>query len=102
MKITTERAHSLRYCEDCGSEHMNAPCGMKYVDRLRSVRLDSSVTETRTKHNYFDDDALTGTFGKTAAERHEEMMEETQGVGVATTEEINEHPDLAAAHYLGV
>lgn len=98
--LKTDRVHTLAHCDDCGSEHLAAPCGMTFAQRLRSVRLDGSVTPTRSQKNYYDDDALTGVFGNTAQEREERMMEETEGVGVANQAEIKAHTELAAAHYL--
>lgn len=99
--LKTERCHSLAYCADCEGTHMGGRCGMTFAQRLRSVRLDTSVTPTRTQKNYFDDDALTEVFGgKDADERHEQMLEETRGVEYASQEEIAQHTDLAAAHYL--
>lgn len=74
---------------------------MTYAQRLRSVRLDPSATPTKSRKNAFDDESLSDLFGgKTAAERHEQMMEETKGVGTANREEIRQHTALAATHYL--
>lgn len=89
----------LEHCPDCGSEHMHAPCGMTYVQRLCSVRLDTSVTATRTKKNYYDQGPIDEIFGESADER---MMDETEGFGVVTPEELAARPDLEqdiAAYY---
>lgn len=65
-------------CPDCGSTHLGSRCGMTFRQRLRTVRLDSSVTETRTRHRYFDSAALDESFG---ADRKDRYWDETEGQG---------------------
>lgn len=55
-------------------------CPSCFRSRLRSIRLDTSATETRTRRNYFDAEPIHETFGVDATER---LMEATQGYGVA-------------------
>ena len=75
------RTEEITECPDCGDQHMGRCGGLSFAARLRSVRLDSTVTETRSKRNYHDEEALTNLFGKDASERKEQYMEETQGRG---------------------
>lgn len=72
----------MTYCDDCKSEHLGAPCGMSWIDRMRSVRIDGGVLETRTKRNYYDREPVHGMFGDTA---QEQMEKETDGLGYART-----------------
>lgn len=53
-------------------------CPDHFRARLRSVRLDSSVTATRTKVAYYDTKALDETFGE---DRVETYWDETHGQG---------------------
>lgn len=103
--------HSLRHCPDCGSEHLAAPCGMTFAERMRSVRTatewmpakqdDRRRGSTKGGKDYFDDEALKPMFGgDSAADRYEQLMDETQGVGVADQEDIAKYPELVTAHYL--
>lgn len=48
-------------------------CGECFRARLRSVRLDTSVLETRTKVNYFDSQAADETFGEDRVDHYWEM-----------------------------
>lgn len=67
----------------CGTEPATAN-GVEgprcYRARLRSIRLDTSVTETRTRRNYFDAEPINEVFGEDAKER---MLDETDGLGFA-------------------
>lgn len=80
MVMQTERTIcSTPGCDrvaDSGSSRNE--CGTHYRDRLRSLRLDSSVTETRTKVDYFDSQAADEAFG---ADRVEHYWDETKGYG---------------------
>ena len=64
----------------CGSTHMGRPCppGMTFRDRMRTVRLDASVTESRTRRNYYDREAVREVFGP---DSREQLLEETRGLG---------------------
>ena len=91
---------------------------MTAAERFKSVRLASEWMPARQKarqtmvrddngverpeQEYYDDEALTGIFndGLTGKERKELLMEETKGVGYATAEDIEKHPELVAAHFL--
>ena len=53
-------------------------CPKHYRERLASVRLDGSVTATRTKVDYFDKASLDDTFGEDRVERY---WEESKGHG---------------------
>jgi hypothetical protein len=55
-------------------------CGRCFRERLLSLRLDTSVTESRSRRNYYDAEPIHETFGEDASER---VMEATQGYGVA-------------------
>ena len=75
--------YGVRACDSCGSEHLGPDCGLTYAQRLRSVRLDGSVTESRSKARYWDEEPLGDLFqdGLTGKERSELVMDETNGVG---------------------
>lgn len=73
----------FRDCPDCGSSHLGPRCGMTFRQRLRSVRLDPRIEETKTKRNYYDVDAVHQAFGEDA---RDELMEDTDGWGAAKRE----------------
>ena len=117
MKVTSK--FPLKMCVDCGAEHLSpVPCGMTRGQRYRTVKVDSDWMPSRraarstpkvldngvttTESEYYDDQALTEFFGDglTGDERKELMMEETQGVGIATADDIEKYPELVSAHYL--
>lgn len=52
--------------------------GLSFAQRLRTVRLDASVTETRTRRSYYDQEAVSAVFGEDSKER---MDDETKGLG---------------------
>lgn len=86
MSLLVKRFQGLpatpRYCEDCKTDHIGeVPCGMTWLERMRSTRTDEAVLESRTRKDYFDDEPLKDVFGSDRKERTEEMMEETKGVG---------------------
>lgn len=53
-------------------------CPKHYRERLASLRLDPSVTPTRTKQNYYDKASLDETFGD---DRVDKYWDETNGHG---------------------
>jgi len=67
-------------CESCGHMPAGCTCDLSFADKLRSIRLSNSVTETRTKRVNYDREALADTFGPDARERY---LEETHGLGAA-------------------
>lgn len=72
------------------------PCG-GYLARLRSQRLDASVTPNKTKKNYYDDEPLKEMFnGMDRSERTEQYMEETKGLGAITHEDVHTNGGRAA------
>lgn len=83
MKVTVRSPEGVRYCEGCKSEHLGLRCpsGTKYIDRLRTTRLDGSVTSSQTKQNYYSDEGLKAHFGLDRKERKEQMMDDTKGLG---------------------
>jgi hypothetical protein len=68
-------------CEDCGTEHLGDRCGLTFLERMRSVKVHESVTASRTKRDYFDDEPLREVFGDDKADRREKFLDETQGRG---------------------
>jgi hypothetical protein len=72
----------------------------KTDSRNRRVVKDNGVVTTESE--YYDDESLKDLFGDglTGKERKEALMEETQGVGVATPEDIQKYPELVYEHYL--
>lgn len=52
--------------------------GLTFAARLRSVRLDTSVTPSRSLKSYYDAEAVENVFGDDAAER---MEDDTEGRG---------------------
>ena len=80
---------------------------MSYVQRLRSQTVSTAwmpsyIDDRATgKKEFIDEDALAPLFGGMKAdEREQVLMDETEGVGVATREDIEKYPELVAAHYL--
>lgn len=73
----------LRFCDSCGTEHIGVvPCGMTFRERLCTTRLDGSVTETRNKRNYYEDESYKELFGGyDRKERREKLMDDTHGYG---------------------
>lgn len=55
--------------------------GLSFLQRLRSIRLDTSLVETRSRRNYYDRESLDGMFGMDEQERREQYMDETEGRG---------------------
>lgn len=80
----------LRYCPDCKTEHLNAPCGLTYVQRLRSAQIHGSVTPTKDKQNYYEDEALKDVFGADRNERRQDMADATNGRGYTTVSDLDE------------
>lgn len=74
----------VRTCEGCGSEHIGPRCatGTRWIDRLRSVKLDPRATPTSNR-NYFDAQVTESVFGADSAER---LLDETKGVGAVRTD----------------
>ena len=67
-------------CESCGHMPAGCTCDLSFADKLRSIRLSNTVTETRTKRVNYDREALADTFGPDARERY---LDETAGLGAA-------------------
>lgn len=65
-------------CPDCGSTHLGSRCNASFRERLLSVRLDTSVTQTRTKTAYYDKESLDATLGE---DRRDRYWDETEGQG---------------------
>jgi len=65
-------------------------CPRCFRTRLRSVRLDGSVTATRTKQNYYDRTSLDETFGDDRVDRY---WDETDGEGA-----LHRAPDGSFVH----
>lgn len=70
-----------RYCESCSSEHIGqVPCGMTWLQRLKSATFDQLTTHpSKTTNKYWDQESITETFGEDA---RDDFMEVTQGKGV--------------------
>lgn len=109
MSLVVKTRAEIRYCESCKSSHMGrVPCGLTYSQRIRSMRVDQSWMPAKIESRasgeteYYDDQQLSALFddGLTGEERKEQLMDETQGVGYATAEDIQKYPELVAAHYL--
>jgi hypothetical protein len=79
-----------------GTEWMPA----KSERRTTRIRKENGVETTELE--YYDDESLKDLFGDglTGKERKEALMEETQGVGTATPEDIQKYPELVYEHYL--
>lgn len=72
----------MTYCDDCKSEHLGAPCGMSWIDRMRTVQIDKAALETAEKHSYYDSEPVNELFGE---DSQLQMEEETRGLGYART-----------------
>lgn len=95
---------TLAHCPDCESDHIAPnPCGMSFRQRLSSVQLSGSVTETRTKRKYWDESSLKEFWGgKDEGERRDELMEETKGIGYVDKHEIHGEKGHALAKAIGI
>jgi hypothetical protein len=103
---------ALAHCVSCGSTHLPpVPCGLTFAERMRSHRyatewmpakMDSRERDAQQPKGkgYYDEEAIKSVFGQTGKDNYEEMMDDTQGVGIADAEDIRKHPELVAAHYL--
>lgn len=72
-------------CITCGVDRPTAngrECGYCFRQRLLSVRLDTSVTATRTKTSYYDASSVDDVWGQDA---HEKMLDDTDGLGALKT-----------------
>lgn len=84
MKVTVRSPEGVRLCDGCGGEHLGLRCppGTKYKDRLRTTSLDGSVTESRSKANYYEDESYKELFGGyDRKERREKLLDDTHGYG---------------------
>lgn len=72
------RAEDISVCPDCGDTHIGRCGGLSFAQRLRSVRVDTSVTPSRTPRNYYEPDSIREVFGDDAKER---MDDDTEGRG---------------------
>lgn len=101
---------SLSYCPDCDSKHLGSRCGMNYLQRLRSCRISSEWMPAKNRDrqigkahggkDYYDDEGVKQMFGQSGKDNYEELMEDTQGVGVVAPDELAKYPELVHAHYL--
>lgn len=87
--------HSLAHCDDCGSVHLGAPCGLSWAQRMRSVKIDPSwmpfKRESGSLKNYYDDTETTQLFGFDRKERKEKFMDDTKGYGALTKDSSDQH-----------
>ncbi len=77
----------MQSCPDCGSEHLNAPCGMTWAQRVRTFRPATDWMPAKADSRqrgmtrpYFDSDPVNEVFGADSKER---MLDETHGLGYA-------------------
>lgn len=91
----------IETCPDCGDTHLGRCGGLSYRQRLLSIRLDISLIESRTKQNYYDEEAVTNLFGKNRQERIEEMNEDTKGRGPLTREQMEKTDSETLDWYCG-
>lgn len=83
MSLALKRYQGLpatpKFCPDCKSEHIGeVPCGMSWLERVRSTQVDGQVNDSRTKKKYWDQEAVSASFGEDARDK---VMEDTQGRG---------------------
>lgn len=95
------RGTEIAPCIDCGDHHLGRCGGLSFVQRLRSVRLDLSLTQTRTRRNYYDRESLDDMFGEDEATRKERYWDETKGMGAVKRGDIAKLDDKALDFYLG-
>lgn len=100
MKVTTRGATELSYCAGCDGDHIGPRCapGTSYAQRLRSIRLDTSCTPNRTKHNYYDKEPIKEVFGEDSREAYMEM---TKGRGAVAAKDIPKMDADDIDFYLG-
>lgn len=79
-----------RDCSDCGSSHIGqVPCGMTWIQRMKSTRLDTGWMPNAPRKNYYDRQSVDEMFGGTTeAERKEELMDDTEGLGVVSSRDV--------------
>jgi hypothetical protein len=94
-------ATEIEVCPDCGDQHMGRCGGLSFAARLRSVRLDLSVTESRTLRNYYDHEALDDMFGEDEGTRRERYADETKGMGAVKRKDIATMDPEKLDFYLG-
>jgi len=76
-------AQGFASCSSCGSEHLPpVPCGMTFLERMKTVQVNERNFDTAEKANYFDSVALDEAFGP---DRKERMLHETRGLGPVQT-----------------
>jgi hypothetical protein len=83
MNIKISEHSTLAHCPDCNSEHIAPnPCGLTWLQRMRTSRLDTRWMPNPPKRRlYYDDEAMKETFGQDRKERREQYLEETKGGG---------------------
>lgn len=68
----------MQSCISCGSEHMGrVPCGLSFMQRMRSVKVDWAAMETRDMKNYYDSAAVEAQFPGAK----EKMLDDSDGIG---------------------
>lgn len=83
-KLTVRSPEGVRHCDGCGGDHLGLRCeaGTRYKDRLKTTSLDGSVTATRTKRSYYEDESYKDLFGGyDRKERREKLLDDTHGYG---------------------
>ena len=91
MKISVRSPEGIRHCEGCKGEHVGPRCpeGTSYIQRLRSAQIHGSVTPSKEKKNYYEDEGLKDIFGGDRKERREDMLDATDGRGYTTIQDLD-------------
>jgi hypothetical protein len=84
--MTVLSATEVPTCPDCGDSHLGRCGGLTFAQRLRSVRLDTSVVDSRSRKNYYDSEPIKDMFGDDSQERY---MDETKGRGHVAREDFD-------------
>lgn len=74
--------------------------GTEWMPSKMDSRARDAQRQDGNAKGYYDDEAVKEIFGTTGKENKEILMEETQGVGIATAEDIQKYPELVYEHYL--
>jgi hypothetical protein len=87
--VSQKPLSTLAYCDDCHSSHLGAPCGMSFVERLRTTQIHGSATPSKDKKDYWDDNGLKEIFGLDRNERRAQMADATGGRGYTTISDLD-------------
>lgn len=67
------------WCDTCHRMiGVGCACGLSFAEKVRTLTIHNDAMPNKTKKKYWDQQAVSSTFGDDATDR---VMEETKGVG---------------------